>query len=56
VPDVQRRFANSFVARALLVDEVMGNGAHFGGSSVPTALAVAEPSRRLLGKGIFWLP
>jgi 2-methylcitrate dehydratase PrpD len=35
-------FANSFMARAIGVDEAMLPGIHIGGSSVPTALAVAE--------------
>lgn len=35
-------FANSFMARAVGVDEAMLPGLHIGGSSVPTALAMAE--------------
>lgn len=35
-------FANSFMARAIGVDEAMLPGIHIGGSSIPTALAVAE--------------
>lgn len=35
-------FANSFMARAAGVDDAMLPGLHTGGSSVPTALAVAE--------------
>lgn len=35
-------FGNSFMARAVGVDEAMSPGLHIGGSSVPTALAAAE--------------
>lgn len=42
VPAHNAAFANSFMARAVGVDEAMVPGLHTGGSSVPTALAVAE--------------
>ena len=42
VPAYNAAFANSFMARAVGVDEVITPGIHIGGSSVPTALAVSE--------------
>jgi len=42
VPAHNAAFANSFMARAVGVDEAMVPGLHTGGSSVPTGLAVAE--------------
>lgn len=42
VPAYNAAFANSFMARAVGVDEAMLPGLHMGGSSIPTALAVAE--------------
>lgn len=42
VPAYNAAFANSFMARAVGVDDAMLPGLHVGGSSVPTALAVAE--------------
>jgi 2-methylcitrate dehydratase PrpD len=42
VPAHSAAFANSFIARAIGVDEAMLPGLHMGGSSVPTALAMAE--------------
>jgi len=42
VPAHNAAFANSFMARAVGVDEAIGPGLHTGGTSLPTALAVAE--------------
>lgn len=42
LPAYNAAFANSFMARAVGVDEAMLPGIHIGGSSIPTALAVAE--------------
>jgi 2-methylcitrate dehydratase PrpD len=42
VPAHNAAFANSFMARAVGVDEAMPLGLHTGGSSLSTALAVAE--------------
>jgi 2-methylcitrate dehydratase PrpD len=42
VPAHNAAFANSFMARAVGVDEAMVPGLHTGGSSVPTGLAVVE--------------
>ena len=42
VPAYNAAFTNSFMARALAVDDAMLPGIHIGGTSVPTALAVVE--------------
>lgn len=42
VPAHSAAFANSFMARAVGVDEAMLPGLHMGGSSIPTGLAMAE--------------
>ena len=42
VPAHNAAFANSFMARAIGVDDLMVPGLHIGGSSIPTALAAAE--------------
>ncbi|MCG6534912.1 MAG: MmgE/PrpD family protein [Syntrophales bacterium LBB04] len=52
VPAHNAAFANSFMARAVAVDEAILPGVHIGGSSVPTALAVAEMVGGCSGKDL----
>ena len=52
VPAHNAAFANSFMARAVGVDEAIVPGVHIGGSSVPAALAVAEMVGGCSGKDL----
>jgi len=50
VPAYNAAFANSFMARALDIDDAMFPGMHLGSSSVPAALATAELAGGCSGK------